>query len=148
MLFQSSYKDWHEFESTPGDSEGQGGLGLLQSMGLQRIGHDLSTEQQSYLKREFKAVVNGSLCGPSTWRLQIPPPIPLSFREKSNVLVLQLPKHSWKSVEFSPFRVSHQRGFQSESWDLKLCLVEGPEQGAQTSRAHHPGPVKFQANII
>ena len=36
----------HEFEQTPGDSEGQGSLGVLQSMGSQRIGHDLATEQQ------------------------------------------------------------------------------------------------------
>ena len=30
----------HGFEQTPGDSEGPGSLGLLQSMGLQRVGHD------------------------------------------------------------------------------------------------------------
>ena len=30
----------HESEQTPGDSEGQGSLGMLQSLGLQRIGHD------------------------------------------------------------------------------------------------------------
>ena len=30
----------HEFEQTFGDSEGQGGLGL------QRVGHNLATEQQ------------------------------------------------------------------------------------------------------
>ena len=30
----------HAFEETPGDSEGQGSLGVLQSPGLQRIGHD------------------------------------------------------------------------------------------------------------
>ena len=30
----------HEFEEAPGDSEGQGSLGVLQSRGLQRIGHD------------------------------------------------------------------------------------------------------------
>ena len=29
----------HEFEQTLGDREGQGGL-VLQSMGLQRVGHD------------------------------------------------------------------------------------------------------------
>ena len=42
---------WHhrlkarEFERTPGDSEGQGGLGVLQFMGSQRAGHDIATEQ-------------------------------------------------------------------------------------------------------
>ena len=35
----------HEFEQTPGDSEGQGGLGCCSSCGL-RVGHDLVTEQQ------------------------------------------------------------------------------------------------------
>ena len=29
----------HESEQTPGDSEGQGKPGVLQSMGLQRVGH-------------------------------------------------------------------------------------------------------------
>ena len=36
----------HEFEQTPGDSEG-GKLGMLQSMKLQRVRHDLATEEQS-----------------------------------------------------------------------------------------------------
>ena len=36
----------HESEQIPGDSEGQGSLGVLQSIGLQRAGHDLATEQQ------------------------------------------------------------------------------------------------------
>ena len=35
----------HENEQTPGDKEGQG---ILQSMGLQRVGHDLVTEKQQY----------------------------------------------------------------------------------------------------
>ena len=34
-----------ESEQTPGDSEGQGSLVCyIQSMGLQRVGHDLATE--------------------------------------------------------------------------------------------------------
>ena len=36
----------HEFEQTLGDSEGQGKSGVLQSMGLQRVGHNQVTEQQ------------------------------------------------------------------------------------------------------
>ena len=36
----------HEFEQTLGDSEGQGSLGMLQSMGSQRVRHDWATEQQ------------------------------------------------------------------------------------------------------
>ena len=38
--------DGHEFEQTPGDGEGQGEPGGLQSMGLQRVRHHLATEQQ------------------------------------------------------------------------------------------------------
>ena len=38
--------DGHETEQTPGDSEGQGKPGMLQSMGSQRVGHDEGTEQQ------------------------------------------------------------------------------------------------------
>ena len=34
----------HEFEQTVGDVEGQGKPGMLQSMGSQRVGHDLLTE--------------------------------------------------------------------------------------------------------
>ena len=36
----------HEFEQTPGESGGQRSLAMLQSMGSQRAGHDLVTEQQ------------------------------------------------------------------------------------------------------
>ena len=36
----------HEFEQILGDSEGQGGLCVLQSMGLQGVRHDSVTEQQ------------------------------------------------------------------------------------------------------
>ena len=32
--------DGHEFEQDPGVGDGQGSLGVLQSMGLQRDGHD------------------------------------------------------------------------------------------------------------
>ena len=37
----------HEFEQAPGDGEGQRSLACcMQSMGLQRDGHDWATEQQ------------------------------------------------------------------------------------------------------
>ena len=36
----------HEFEPTPGDSEGQESLAGLQSMGSQRAGPSLTTAQQ------------------------------------------------------------------------------------------------------
>ena len=32
--------DGHEFEQAPGVGDGQGRLGVLQSMGLQRVRHD------------------------------------------------------------------------------------------------------------
>ena len=35
----------HEYKQTQGDSEGQGSL-MLQSMGSQKVGHDLVIEQQ------------------------------------------------------------------------------------------------------
>ena len=35
----------HEFEQTPGDREA-GKPGMLKFMGLQRVGHNLATEQQ------------------------------------------------------------------------------------------------------
>ena len=40
----------HESEQTLGDGEGEGRLGMLQSMGSQRVGHDLVTEQQVLAK--------------------------------------------------------------------------------------------------
>ena len=37
----------HEFEQAPGDGKWQGSLvGMLQSKGSQRVGHDWATEQQ------------------------------------------------------------------------------------------------------
>ena len=49
---------WHhqfngrEFEQTLGDSEGQGKPGVLQSMGLQRVGHNQVTEQECPIRTE------------------------------------------------------------------------------------------------
>ena len=37
--------DGHESEQTPGDGEGEGSLGVLQSTGWQSVRHDLATEQ-------------------------------------------------------------------------------------------------------
>ena len=56
---------WHhqlngcESEQTPGDSEGQGSLGcweVLQSTRLQRVGHNLVTEQQKSKDIVFKNI--------------------------------------------------------------------------------------------
>ena len=40
----------HEFEQAPGDGERTGTPGVLQSMGLRRVGHDRVTEQQQQQK--------------------------------------------------------------------------------------------------
>ena len=39
----------HEFEQAQGDSEGQGSLMCCSPLGLQRVRHNLSTEQLSFL---------------------------------------------------------------------------------------------------
>ena len=41
----------HELGQTLGDGEGQGGLGVLQYMGLQRVRHELVTEQTNIYTR-------------------------------------------------------------------------------------------------
>ena len=46
MFRQHHQLNEHKSEQIPGDSEGQGKPGLLQSMGLQRVRQDLVTEQQ------------------------------------------------------------------------------------------------------
>ena len=47
MIGWHHWLNGHELGQTPGDGEGQGGLaGMLQSMGTQRVGHDLGTEQE------------------------------------------------------------------------------------------------------
>ena len=47
----------HECEQTLGDGEGQGKPGVLQSMGSQRVGHDLVTEQQVLLNQSETGLV-------------------------------------------------------------------------------------------
>ena len=37
--------DGHEFDQALGVGEGQGKPGMLQSMGLQRVGHNLASQQ-------------------------------------------------------------------------------------------------------
>ena len=69
----------HEFEQTPGDGEGQGRLPSarkLQSMGSQRAGHDLVTEQwTTYSKYPLNA--------------QCPHNLPLLWSEVKNQLTPQ-----------------------------------------------------------
>ena len=45
MVGEHHQLNGHEFEQTLADSEGQRKPGVLQFMGLQRVGHDLATEQ-------------------------------------------------------------------------------------------------------
>ena len=42
----------HEFEQIPGDGEGTGKLGVLQFTGLQRVRHNLATEQYKTSKHQ------------------------------------------------------------------------------------------------
>ena len=49
MVGYHHWLNWHEFEQTLGDSEGPRKLVLLQSMGLQRVRHNLVSEQQQNL---------------------------------------------------------------------------------------------------
>ena len=54
MIEDERWHHWlngHEFEQTLGDSEGQGRLGAP-SMGSQRVGNDLVTEQQAMISRK------------------------------------------------------------------------------------------------
>ena len=63
----------HEFEQAPGEDEGQEKPGMLQSMGLQRVRHDLVTEQQQNRN-----------CGRQTIRFsqQIYPCYPIAFYKR------------------------------------------------------------------
>ena len=47
-LTEDEMVEWHEFKQTLGDSEGQG-TGMLQSMGSQRVGHNLLTQKQQHV---------------------------------------------------------------------------------------------------
>ena len=53
MVGWHHWPNGHEFEQTLRDSEGQGKKpGVLQSMGSQRVGHDLESEQQQEPKKQ------------------------------------------------------------------------------------------------
>ena len=43
MVGRNHWLDGHEFEQAPGLGDGQGSLGVFQSTGLQRVGHDWAT---------------------------------------------------------------------------------------------------------
>ena len=56
MAGRHHWLDGHEFEQTPGDSEGQGSLMCCsQSMGFQRVGHDWVTELTDWLTDAIEA---------------------------------------------------------------------------------------------
>ena len=46
----------HEFEQAPGDSEGMGKAGILQSMRSQRVGYDSANKNNNNLLREMRTV--------------------------------------------------------------------------------------------
>ena len=53
LVLMVRYHHWHnghEFEQTPGDSGGQRSLARCSPLGLQRVGHNLATEQQWIIK--------------------------------------------------------------------------------------------------
>ena len=50
QLWPQNWKRSHEFKKTAGDSEGQK-PGVRQSLGSERVRHDLATEHQSYKRR-------------------------------------------------------------------------------------------------
>ena len=53
MIEWHRWLNGHEFEQTLGDTKGLGSLGMPQSMGSQRVRHDLATEQVSFCNRVF-----------------------------------------------------------------------------------------------
>ena len=70
--------EWHhwlngcEFEQTLGDGEEQGTLsrsGMLQSLGSQRVGHHLATEQQQRKERDYSLSIR---CGHSNQEVASP----------------------------------------------------------------------------
>ena len=79
----------HEFEQTPGESE-TGKPGLLQSMGLQRVGHDLAIERASLVAQKVK-------CLPTMRETQVPSLGQENSLEKemathSSILVREIPR--------------------------------------------------------
>ena len=46
MVGRHHWLNGHEFEQIPRDIEGQGSLAWCSAWGLERVGHDLATEQQ------------------------------------------------------------------------------------------------------
>ena len=46
----------HKLRQTPADDEGQGGLSVLQSMGSQRVQHDLVNEQMNTFSAPLKVM--------------------------------------------------------------------------------------------
>ena len=57
MVRQHQQLNIHEFEKTPGDSEGQGSLGCCNPQGTQRVRHDLATEQPRWEKNLKRVAV-------------------------------------------------------------------------------------------
>ena len=54
MVREHHWLNEHKFEQTPGDCDGQGKTGLLQSMESQKVRHNLATEQQQIFNKHFE----------------------------------------------------------------------------------------------
>ena len=53
MRWLDGFTHGHEFEQTPGESEGQGSLACCSPWGSERVRHDLVTEQQPRIRLSF-----------------------------------------------------------------------------------------------
>ena len=56
MVGWHHHSNGHELRQTPADDEGQGGLGVLQSMGSQRVQHDLVNEQKNTFSAPYYVI--------------------------------------------------------------------------------------------
>jgi len=56
MVRKYHWLNRHNFEQTPGDSEGQGSLMCCSSWGCKKDGHDSVTEQQKQIILNYKSL--------------------------------------------------------------------------------------------
>ena len=89
----------HEFEQTPGYSEGQGSLVCCSSWGYQRVRHDWVTEQQALLQLSWSQCCLVSKSCPTLmtpWTVALQAPLSMGFPRQEN----------WNGLPF-PFPRSH-----------------------------------------
>jgi len=118
---------------------------LLQSMGLQRIGHDLSTEQQSFLKREFEAIVYGSLCGPHYMEATNPSP--------DFCLLSRKVRRFSSAASQAQLKICGLLSFQNQSSEgvpirkLRLETLPSTSQGPEPWSSDQQGPPSWPSQI-